>query len=184
MDVPRHRADRHRPVRPGPARRHRRQEGGLPRRPVRLLRQRPGRQDLFETALHDSLVNTERWELSYDKLPQQKTTRALLAMLCNTPLNFVLDGASLKQRGSELAALQKYFAPLHEAAGTRPMTDFRTLTADRNVQRTVFGGGTLTVTANFGTSAYEGLPGGCADAKVKGDKTPRRLCPGDVNVNR
>ncbi|WP_116210601.1 glycoside hydrolase [Streptomyces olivoreticuli] len=139
---------------------------------------------LFETALHDSLVNTERWELSYDKLPQQKTARALLAMLYNTPLNFVLDGASLKQRGGELAALQKYFAPLHEAAGTQPMTDFRTLTADRNVQRTVFGDGTLTVTANFGTSAYEGLPGGCVDAKVKGDKAPRRLCPGEVNVNR
>ncbi|MEV6779547.1 glycoside hydrolase [Streptomyces syringium] len=136
---------------------------------------------LFETALHDSLVNTERWELSYDKLPQQKTTRALLAMLYNTPLNFVLDGRSIQERGSELAALQKYFKPLHEAAGTQAMTDFRTLNAGRTVQRTVFGDGTLTVTANFGTKAYDGLPGGCVDAKLRDDKKPRRLCPADVN---
>ncbi|MGI5336709.1 glycoside hydrolase [Streptomyces sp. CA-181903] len=136
---------------------------------------------LYETALHDSLVNTERWELPYDKLPKQKTTRALLAMLYNTPLNFVLDGPSIKERGTELAALQRYFSPLHKAAGTEAMTDFRTLTGDRTVQRTVFGDGVLTVTANFGTTAYQGLPGGCVDARLKGDAKPRRLCPADVN---
>ncbi|MEV4436483.1 glycoside hydrolase [Streptomyces sp. NPDC049555] len=136
---------------------------------------------LFETALHDSLVNVERWELPYDKLPRQKTDRALLAMLYNTPLNFVIGTGTLQKQGSELAALQKYFSPLHKAAGTEPMTSFRTLTGDRTVQRTTFGDGTLTVTANFGTGAYEGLPGGCVDAKLKGDKEPRRLCPADVN---
>ncbi len=136
---------------------------------------------LYETALHDGLVNVERWELPYDKLPQQKTNRALLAMLYNTPLNFVIGGDSLEKQGSELAALQKYFSPLHRAAGTEAMTGFRTLTDDRTVQRTVFGDGTLTVTANFGTKPYEGLPGGCVDAKLKGDKQPRRLCPADVN---
>ncbi|WP_265560244.1 glycoside hydrolase [Streptomyces hygroscopicus] len=136
---------------------------------------------LYETALHDSVVNAERWELSYDKLPRQKSTRALLAMLYNTPLNFVLGGDSLQQHGSELAALQKYFSPLHRAAGTRPMTDFRTLTEDSTVQRTVFGPNTLVVTANFGTTVYKGLPAGCVDAKLRGDSAPRRLCPADIN---
>ncbi|MEU6126189.1 glycoside hydrolase [Streptomyces sp. NPDC047123] len=135
---------------------------------------------LYETALHGSLVNTERWELGYEKLPRQKKDRALLAMLYNTPLNYALDGPSLKRHGAELAALQQYFAPLHKAAGTEPLTSFRRLTADRTVQRTVFGGGTLTVTANFGTTAYRGLPGGCADARLKGDDEPRRLCPADL----
>ncbi|GHG82537.1 glycoside hydrolase [Streptomyces griseocarneus] len=135
---------------------------------------------LFETALHDSLVNTERWELPYDKLPRQKTTRALLAMLYNTPLNYALDGDSLTRNGAELAALQKYFAPLHKAAGTQAMTGFRTLNADRTVQRTVFGDGTLTVTANFGTTAHDGLPGGCVDARLRGEKDARRLCPADL----
>ncbi len=132
---------------------------------------------LYETALHGSLVNTERWELSYEKLPAQKTTRALLAMLYNTPLNYVLDGASLDKHGAELAALQRYFSPLHKAAGTEQLTAFRQVTADRTVQRTVFGKGVLTVTANFGTTAYRGLPGGCVDARLKGDDAPRRLCP-------
>jgi hypothetical protein len=136
---------------------------------------------LYETALHGSLVNAERWELSYDKLPAQKTTRALLAMLNNTPLNFVLDGPSIAENGKELAALQKYFAPLHKAAGTEEMTSFRWLTGDRSVQRTVFGDGTLTVTANFGGRAYDGLPGGCVDARLRGEKQPRRLCPAQVN---
>ncbi|MFI9046375.1 glycoside hydrolase [Streptomyces sp. NPDC053427] len=132
---------------------------------------------LYETALHGSLVNAERWELSYDKLPQQKTTRALLAMLYNTPLNYVLDGPAIGQHGPELAALQRYFSPLHRAAGTERMTSFRWLTDDRTVQRTVFGDGTLTVTANFGSTAHDGLPGGCVDAKLRTDAHPRRLCP-------
>ncbi|BCK71404.1 hypothetical protein Srufu_053570 [Streptomyces libani subsp. rufus] len=132
---------------------------------------------LYETALHGSLVNAERWELSYEKLPEQKTTRALLAMLYNTPLNYVLDGPALEKKGPEMAALQKYFSPLHRAAGTERLTSFRWLTGDRSVQRTVFGDGTLTVTANFGSRAHEGLPGGCVDAKLRTDDKPRRLCP-------
>ncbi|WP_043264250.1 glycoside hydrolase [Streptomyces sp. CT34] len=136
---------------------------------------------LYETALHESLVNVERWELSYDKLPDQKTTRALLAMLYNTPLNFALDGPSLEKDGRELAALQRYFAPLHRAAGAERMTSFRWLTEDRSVQRTVFGDGALTVTANFGGTAHDGLPGGCVDARLRGDAQPRRLCPAQVD---
>lgn len=135
---------------------------------------------LYETALHGSLVNVERWELSFGKLAQQKTTRALLAMLYNVPLNYVLDGPTIKQDGPELAALQKYFAPLHEKAGTERLTSFAWLTGDRGVQRTVFGEGALTVTANFGTTAHDGLPGGCVSAKLKGDKKPRLLCPAKV----
>ncbi|WP_190087459.1 glycoside hydrolase [Streptomyces melanogenes] len=135
---------------------------------------------LYETALHGSLVNVERWELSFGKLPQQKQTRALLAMLYNVPLNYVLDGPTLMQDGPELAALQKYFAPLHEKAGTERLTSFRRLTADRAVQRTVFGDGVLTVTANFGTTTSHGVPAGCVSAKLKGEGQPRLLCPGKV----
>jgi hypothetical protein len=62
------------------------------------------------------------------------------------------------------------------------MTDFRYLSADHQVQQTSFGNGVLQVTANFGTSTYGpgALPGGCVDAKLKGDKQPRRLCPGTL----
>lgn len=117
---------------------------------------------LYETVLHDSVISLDRWELSYSKLPDQKKTRALLAMLNNTPLNFVLNGPD-----RELVDLQRFFEPLHKAAAEQPMTDFRWLTADHQVQQTKFGD-TLTVTANFGT--------GCVEAKLKGDWAPRTLC--------
>ncbi|GAA0966709.1 hypothetical protein GCM10009555_009290 [Acrocarpospora macrocephala] len=53
------------------------------------------------------------------------------------------------------------------------------MTADHQVQQTRFGGGTPAVTANFGDQEYQGLPGGCADARLRGDSTPRQLCPGN-----
>ncbi|MDH6125037.1 glycoside hydrolase [Kitasatospora sp. GP82] len=135
---------------------------------------------LYETALHDAQVNLDRWELSYTKLPDQETARALLAMLYNTPLNLALDGPTLTSQGKQLAALQSYFAPLHQAAGTQPMTDFRWLTQDHQVQRTTFGNGVLQVTANFGTQSFGTLPSGCVDARLRGDQSPRRLCPTSV----
>ncbi|QIB46105.1 glycoside hydrolase [Streptomyces aureoverticillatus] len=135
---------------------------------------------LYGTVLHGSTVSVERWELSYEKLPAEKTRRALLAMLYNRPLNYVLDGPAITRHGAELAALQGYFAPLHRAAGTERLTSFRHLTADREVQRTVFGDGTLTVTANFGKKTHAGLPGGCVDARLRTDDHPRRLCPADL----
>ncbi|MFG2492154.1 glycoside hydrolase [Streptomyces caniferus] len=153
----------------------------LPRRMATAMYDPRYRAPLYETALHGSLVNVERWELSYEKLPAQKTTRALLAMLYNTPLNYALDGPAIAKNGPELAALQKYFSPLHRAAGTEQLTSFRWLTGDRTVQRTVFGNGKLTVTANFGTKAVGGLPGGCVDAELAGDAQPRRLCPAQLN---
>jgi len=132
---------------------------------------------LYETVLHDSVLSLDRWELPTGKLPDLATTRTLLAMVYDTPLNVVLDGPELSAHGSQIAALQRYFAPLHEAAGTEPMTDFRWLTPDHLVQRTTFGAGTLTVTANFGTTAYRSLPAGCVEATLGGDHQPRRLCP-------
>ncbi|GAA1566785.1 hypothetical protein GCM10009678_57120 [Actinomadura kijaniata] len=130
---------------------------------------------LYETVLHDSVVNLDRWELSLFKLPKLKRTRVLLAMLYNTPLDFVMDGKTPARHGPEMARLQRFFEPLHEAAATRAMTDFRWLTPDHRVQRTRFGDA-LTVTANFGATAHDGLNGGCVRAEVRGG-APRTLCP-------
>ncbi|MFI8994651.1 glycoside hydrolase [Streptomyces sp. NPDC053542] len=133
---------------------------------------------LYETVLHDSVVSTDRWELPLYKLPAQKKDRALLAMLYNTPVNLALDGKALDEHGKEIAAMQRFFAGIQQAAGTEAMTDFRTLTADHRVQRTTFGGrGGLQITANFGSRAYHGLPGGCVRATGRGLDGPQRFCP-------
>ncbi|WP_345059413.1 glycoside hydrolase [Streptomyces rameus] len=131
---------------------------------------------LYQTVLHDSVISTERWELPWSKLPDQSRTRALLAMLYNVPLNLVLDQFELDRHGERIARLQKYFAPLHKAAATEPMTGFRWLTPDRRVQRTTFGDGVLTVTANFSAVTHDGLPGGCVTAAIRGGEA-RQLCP-------
>ncbi|MGE6737945.1 glycoside hydrolase [Streptomyces sp. NPDC059900] len=136
---------------------------------------------LYETALHGSVINTDRWEMPYNKLPDQKTDRALMSALYNTPLNFTLGGKSLTSTGKEMAALQRYFAPLHKAVGTERMTGYQRLTGDGTVQRSQFGDGELTVTANFGKQQYGSLPGGCVDAKLKSDAKPRRLCPAKLS---
>ncbi|MBB6171401.1 hypothetical protein HNR23_001461 [Nocardiopsis mwathae] len=133
---------------------------------------------LYQTVLHDSVIGTDRWELPLYKLPDRKRDRVLLAMLYNTPINLVLNDDELDAHGEEIAELQNYFQPLHEAAATEPMTGFAYLSDDHLVQRTGFGDGALTVTANFGDAADPGtgLPGGCVEASVDGG-APRRLCP-------
>ncbi|WP_235883279.1 glycoside hydrolase [Saccharopolyspora elongata] len=131
---------------------------------------------LYQTVLHDSVISTDRWELSWSKLPDQARDRAMLAMLYNTPLNLVLNKAELDSHGKQIADLQQYFEPLHKAAATQPMTDFRWLTPDHRVQRTNIGNGALTVTANFSTQPHDGLPAGCVDAVLDGG-APQRICP-------
>ncbi|MFI9505454.1 glycoside hydrolase [Nocardia sp. NPDC052566] len=127
---------------------------------------------LYETVLHDSVVSTDRWELPFNKLPAEQHSRALLAMLYNTPLNYTLNAQTIAEQGPRMAKLQAYFRTLQSAAGTAPMTDFRWLTPDHLVQRTTFGDGKLVVTANFGDKPAEGVQPGCVTASVGGT-----LCP-------
>ncbi|GAA1964542.1 glycoside hydrolase [Amycolatopsis minnesotensis] len=133
---------------------------------------------LYQTALHDAVVSTDRWELPLHKLPRQENTRILLAMLYNTPLNFALDGKAITEHGARIARLQEFFAVLQQNAGTRPMTGFRWLTGDHLVQETRFGA--LTVTANFGSAPHDGLPGGCVQASTAGQDGTHLLCPNDL----
>ncbi|RJQ69627.1 hypothetical protein D5S17_31050 [Pseudonocardiaceae bacterium YIM PH 21723] len=124
---------------------------------------------LYSTVLHDSVVTTDRWEIDLYKLPAQKRDRVLTAMLYNTPLNLVLDGKRLAEKGTEIAEYQRFFRAIQEKAGTRAMTGFEYLSADKKVQRTTFGD--FTITANFGTTESNGVPAGCVVADGK------KLCP-------
>jgi hypothetical protein len=135
---------------------------------------------LFETVLHNSIVSADRWELSYYKFPDLQTTRFLLAMVNNTPLNLVLDAPTIHAKGAEIAALQQYFQPLHTAAFNTVLTDFRWLTPDHLVQRSQFGHGVLSVTANFSDRMFGTLPPGCVDAQLRTDRHPRRICPAQL----
>gem|GEM_PF-502960 len=130
---------------------------------------------LYEAVLHDSVISTDRWELSYEKFPALKRDRALTAMLYNTPLNYVLDRRAIQEHGAEMVRLNDFFTVLQNAAGTLPMTDFTTVGPDRMVQQSVFGNGALTVRANFGTAPWDTLQPGCVRAEVP-NTTQTELC--------
>ncbi|AKU19256.1 glycoside hydrolase [Luteipulveratus mongoliensis] len=149
----------------------------LPANVARAMFEPRYRVPLYETVLHDSVVSVDRWELSLYKLPAQQKSRILLAMLYNTPLNLVLDRAAIKEHGTQIAQLQKFFAQIQKAAGTEPMTDFRRLTKDGSVQQTSFGPA-LTMTANFGSTTYDGVAPGCVRAQTGGSHgESQTLCP-------
>ncbi|GAA3148317.1 hypothetical protein JOF29_002695 [Kribbella aluminosa] len=134
------------------------------------------RAPLYSAVLHDSIVNLDRWELSYYKVNGVQQDRALLAMVSANPLNFVLDAGVITQRGAEIARLQRAFQPLHEATFNLPVTGFRYLGQGTDVQQSTFGAGAATVTANFGAQAFHGLPGKCARITISGQPT-RQFCP-------
>lgn len=129
---------------------------------------------LYETVLHDSVVSTDRWEMGLFKFRGLVADRMLTGLLYNTPALVALDEQVLDERGAELAALQQTFAFLQDAAGTKPLTSFERLGG--SVQRTVFGDGALTVTANFGDGEAEGVPAGCLVATTM-DGDSRSFCP-------
>jgi len=124
---------------------------------------------MYETALHDSVISTDRWELSAEKVPDARFDRTLTALLYNEPLMHTLDAERVAAEADALAAEQAFFAFIQRAAGTKPLTGFQRLTDQGLVQRTAFGGDALVLTANFGAVENYGVAPGCIKAVVKDD---------------
>ena len=131
---------------------------------------------LFEAAFHESVVVTDRWELSLAKLPQLIQTRALIELLYNVPSIWSLDLRQLKQHANRLTAHHSFFSPIHRGVGGKPLTDFRWLTADRKVQQTQFGN-LMSLTANFSDAAFESIPAMCIEAKWLKEDRREIFCP-------
>lgn len=134
------------------------------------------RAPLYATVLHDSIVNLDRWELSYYKVNGVQKDRALLAMVSANPLNFALDESVIREHGAEIATLQKAFEPLHRSTFDSTVTDFRYLGSGTQVQQSTFGDGSAVVTANFSDSKYRNLPAKCATIAISGHPT-KTFCP-------
>jgi hypothetical protein len=119
---------------------------------------------LYEAALHDSVISSDRWEIGIGKLPQVRTERALTSMLYNEPIMHTLDGDNITANADALAKEQAFYSKLQHAAGTKPLTGYQHLTSDGTVQQTQFGNGALTITANYGSKPAHGVPAGCVAA--------------------
>lgn len=112
---------------------------------------------LYQAVFHDAVVATDRWEFSPVKLDGLFRPRVLLELLYLQPSVWNLDLAMLDRHGARMAALHRFFAPLHRAFGAARLEDFARLDAGGLVQRTTWAGG-LTLTANFGEKPALGVP--------------------------
>jgi Glycosyl hydrolases related to GH101 family, GH129 len=131
---------------------------------------------LYQVVFHDSLVSTDRWEMSLVKFSNLVQARTLLQLLYNVPSLWSLDQKTIKEDGERIKALSAFFAPLHRLVGDKPMKRFRWLTADRMVQRTQFGN-EIELTANFGEQAFGNIPPRCIEARwLKGNRR-QQYCP-------
>jgi hypothetical protein len=128
---------------------------------------------LFQAVFHDSVVATDRWEMSLMKVPALAAPRTLLALLYGVPTLFSLDRRALREHGPRLTALARFFEPFHRKIATLPLVSFAYLSDDRRVQRARFGTD-VEVIANFGEEERAGVRGGCVE--VRGGERAT-LCP-------
>jgi hypothetical protein len=108
---------------------------------------------LYETVFHDSVVATHQWGYGSLKFVDTDHARELLELLYNVPPLYHLNMAEWSKRKELIKTHYDFFSPLHRKIGLLPMTDFRWLSDDRMVQRTIFGS-ELELTANFGNESF------------------------------
>ncbi|NWE46146.1 glycoside hydrolase [Pseudomonas gingeri] len=103
---------------------------------------------LYQLVLHDSLVSTHHWEYSSLKFSSEREHTALLQLLYMVPPLYHLNDRVLARDLPFISAYDRVFRPLHERLFVERMSDFQVLSADRQLQRSVFADGTL-ITVNF-----------------------------------
>jgi hypothetical protein len=135
---------------------------------------------LYQTVFHDSVVTTHHWSRASLKFRDQVATVALFELLYNVPPLYHLNLAEFDKHQERIKAHYAYFSPLHREAGLLPMTGFRWLTPDRQVQQTLFGG-RIELTANFRDTPFGGhgkpIPGRSIRARWRTGNRIRLFTP-------
>jgi len=110
---------------------------------------------LYQAVFHGSVITTHHWLFDSLKLSNVRAENELTQLLYNVPPLYHLSAATLAQRLPAIQRQDGFFRPLHQRLATQAMTDFRWLTADRQLQQTTFADGTRLV-ANFSATGREG----------------------------
>lgn len=108
---------------------------------------------LYETVFHDSVVTTHWWGNGSLKFTTVAETIELTELLYMTAPMYHLNLDEFQKLKAQLKRHYDYFSPLHREIGFSRMTDFRWLSEDRLVQRTVFDD-RVELIANFSERAY------------------------------
>jgi hypothetical protein len=135
---------------------------------------------LYQAVFHGSVVTTDRWNTSLSKFSNEVLfrRRCLFRLLYNAPFLWNLDLKEIEQNGGAMSSLHKFFSPIHQAVGTKPLTSFEWLTEDKMVQRTRFGD-EIEMTANFRDKgdSYEGIKCLCVRATWRKENRSEDYCP-------
>ncbi|WP_438869425.1 glycoside hydrolase [Pseudomonas sp. L1(2025)] len=124
---------------------------------------------LYQAVFHGSVITTHHWLFDSLKLSNVQAENELTQLLYNVPPLYHLTDATLKQRLPVIQRQDRFFRPLHQRLATQALTDFRWLTADKQVQQTTFADGTRLV-VNFSAQEQEGYMGRSVTALVVGEK--------------
>jgi len=108
---------------------------------------------LWELVYHDCVVAQWYWGDYNNKLPSLWDKRNLFNVLYATPPMFMFRRDYWQANRDRFVRSYKTICPVVRAVGYMEMTDHRFLTADRDVQQTVFADGTR-ITVNFGPTPY------------------------------
>jgi Glycosyl hydrolases related to GH101 family, GH129 len=109
---------------------------------------------LFQVAFHDAVITTNHWSQPSRKFANAIVARELLELLYGVPPLYHLNPAQFDSIVPAIKTHYAFFSPLHREIGGLPMTSFEWMTADRQLQRAIFGG-RVEVIANFGDSAAQ-----------------------------
>lgn len=106
---------------------------------------------LYQVVFNDSVIATHHWGRGSLKFTDQIETTALIELLYNVPPLYHLNLDEFEKHGERIKRHYEFFSPLHRELALLPLTDFAWLSADRFVQRTVFGK-RVELVANFSRS--------------------------------
>jgi hypothetical protein len=102
---------------------------------------------------HAEIVSTWRWEDGFPRTPQYWQDKNLWSVLYGGVPMYFLDRACYEKWRPRIAQTHRYVCTWVRQVAMAEMTDHRFLSADRQVQETVFSGG-RGVVVNFGPQAH------------------------------
>ncbi|GED59358.1 glycoside hydrolase [Brevibacillus formosus] len=112
---------------------------------------------LYKLVYNNAVITSHHWEWGSLKIKDEVGTRMLKELLYNVPPLYHLDKKMWDANQLLITNYLKVWSPFHKKAVQQEMTDYRVLSEDRLVQKSVYGED-LQVIANFSEQdfTYEG----------------------------
>lgn len=129
---------------------------------------------LYKLVYNDSVITGYHWDWSTFKIQGATADRMVREVLYNVPPLYHLDAAEWKRYQKDIAAHHAVWSEFSREAVLQEMTDFKYLTEDGAVQKTVYGE-KIAAVANFTDEAFEyegnSIPGHSVWIQLDGKST-------------